>query len=202
MFSAASGHEFVDKLLDERRQLLLDILLDLTIGADRVEDARLTAFQIVHEATLEIDDLVHRHAVQQATHTTENHNHLLFHRERVELRLLQKLGQALASVELLQAGWREQVRSRSNPRSDAAAWGLIKVLPAHPIITVAVGVAATERTKPAVSNGISELQNAGVLTPLTTSSRNRAWEATGLLDLIEELGSGDWPSNPADRSMS
>jgi Fic family protein len=108
----------------------------------------------------------------------------------------------VASVELLQAGWREQVRSRSNPRSDAAAWGLIKVLPAHPIITVAVGVAATERTKPAVSNGISELQNAGVLTPLTTSSRNRAWEAAGLLDLIEELGSGDWPSNPADRSMS
>jgi hypothetical protein len=104
----------------------------------------------------------------------------------------------VASVELLQAGWREQVRSRSNPRSDAAAWDLIRVLPAHPIITVAVGVAATGRTKPAVSNGINELQNAGVLAQLTTSPRNRAWEAAGLLDHIEELESGDWPSELAD----
>jgi hypothetical protein len=71
-----------------------------------------------------------------------------------------------------------------------AAWGLIKILPAHPIITAAVGVATTGRTKPAVSNGISELLNAGILTPLTTSPRNRAWEAAGLLDLIEELESG------------
>ena len=104
----------------------------------------------------------------------------------------------VASVERLQETWREQVRSRSNPRSDAAVWDLIKVLPAHPIITVAIGVAATGRTKPAVSNGISELQNADVLTLLTTSPRNRAWEASGLLDLIEELESGDWPVNPAD----
>jgi Fic family protein len=104
----------------------------------------------------------------------------------------------VTSVELLQAGWREQVRSRSNPRSDAAAWDLIRVLPAHPIITVAVGVAATGRTKPAVSNGINELQNAGVLAQLTTSPRNRAWEAAGLLDHIEELESGDWPSELAD----
>jgi hypothetical protein len=98
----------------------------------------------------------------------------------------------VASVELLQAGWREQVRSRSNPRSDAAAWDLIRVLPAHPIITVAVGVAATGRSKPAISNGISELQSAGVLTSLTSSPRNRAWEAAGLLDLVEEVESGDW----------
>jgi Fic family protein len=104
----------------------------------------------------------------------------------------------VASVERLQETWREQVRSRSNPRSDAAVWNLIKVLPAHPIITVAIGVAATRRTKPAVSNGISELQNAAVLTPLTTSPRNRAWEAPGLLDLIEELESADWPASMAD----
>jgi len=98
----------------------------------------------------------------------------------------------VAAVEHLQTGWRELLRSHSNPRSDAAAWDLIRVLPAHPIITVAVGVAATGKTKPAVSNGISELQDAGVLTPVTSSPRNRAWEATELLDLVQEMESGDW----------
>ena len=48
----------------------------------------------------------------------------------------------------LQDRWREQLRAHSNPRADAAAWSLIAVLPAHPVITVPVGVAATQRTGP------------------------------------------------------
>jgi Fic family protein len=107
----------------------------------------------------------------------------------------------VASVEVLQQRWREQLRATSDPRADAAAWDLITVLPAHPIVTVQVGVAATRRTKPAVSNGIAQLEAAGVLMPLSESPRNRSWEATGLLDLIAELESGEWgrrrdPSRP------
>lgn len=87
--------------------------------------------------------------------------------------------------------WRELLRAHSNPRADAAAWGLIAVLPAHPVITVPVGVAATNRTRPAVANAIDELEGAGVLVRLSQSPRNRAWEATGLLDLIVGLEAGD-----------
>jgi hypothetical protein len=68
---------------------------------------------------------------------------------------------------------------------------LIDVLPAHPVITVPVGVAATGRTKPAVTNGIAALEEAGVLAALGTSRRNRAWEADRLLDLIEHLESNE-----------
>jgi Fic family protein len=92
-----------------------------------------------------------------------------------------------SEVAELQERWREKLRAHSTPRSDAAAWALIDVLPAHPIITVPVGVAATGRTRPAITNGMDELEAAGVLTRLSESARNRSWEAEGLLDLIAEL---------------
>jgi hypothetical protein len=58
-------------------------------------------------------------------------------------------------------------------------------------LTVPVGVAATQRTRPAVANAVEELEGAGVLVRLTESARNRAWEATGLLDLIVGLEAGE-----------
>ncbi len=97
----------------------------------------------------------------------------------------------LERVRELQEEWRKQLRESSSPRADAAAWALIDALPAHPVITVAVGVTATGRTKPAVTNGIAALEEAGVLAPLGTSRRNRAWEADRLLDLIERLESNE-----------
>ena len=96
----------------------------------------------------------------------------------------------MARVAELQEGWREKLREGSNPRSDAAAWAIIDVLPAHPILTVSVAVAVTKRTKPAVSNAVVELEDAGILRPLSESARNRAWEATGLLELIVGLDAG------------
>ena len=90
----------------------------------------------------------------------------------------------------LQDEWRERLRLHSNPRADAAAWSLISVLPAHPVITVPVAVAATGRTKPAAANAIEQLEAAGILARLTESARNRAWEADGLLDLIVRLEAG------------
>lgn len=94
-------------------------------------------------------------------------------------------------VRALQDEWREQLRDRSDPRSDAASWAIIDVLPAHPVITVPAGVTATGRTRPAVTNSIDQLVLAGVLTPLGESKRNRSWEAVGLLDLIEALEAGE-----------
>jgi Fic family protein len=94
-------------------------------------------------------------------------------------------------VRELQDRWRDRLRAVVDPRADASAWSLITALPAHPVITVPVGVAATGRTKPAVTNGIDQLVAASVLMPLGESQRNRAWEADGLLDLIEALEAGE-----------
>ena len=90
----------------------------------------------------------------------------------------------------LQDSWRGRLRTQAAPRADAAVWAIIDVLPAHPVITVPVGVSATGRTKPAITNAVDDLVDAGILAPLGESRRNRAWEADGLLDLIAGLESG------------
>jgi len=92
----------------------------------------------------------------------------------------------LGKAERLTEQWKDQLRAGPNPRSDAAAWALIEVLVGHPVITVAVAVAATGRAKPAVGQAMDQLAEAGVLIPLKASKRNRAWEAVGLLDLVIE----------------
>src|SRR3990172_3062930 len=87
----------------------------------------------------------------------------------------------------LQERWRQKLRAHSNPRADAAAWAIIEVLPGHPFITVPVAVAATKRTRPAVTNAAAELEAAGILRRISESPRSRTWEADGLVDLIAAL---------------
>jgi hypothetical protein len=41
-----------------------------------------------------------------------------------------------------------------------------------------------------VNHAVRGLVDAGVLTPVSVSQRNRAWEAVGLLDLIMKLEAG------------
>jgi hypothetical protein len=92
----------------------------------------------------------------------------------------------LAQVQALQSTWRERLRGLAL-RADAAAWRIIDVLPAHPIVSQPVAVAATGRTRPAVQQGIDQLAEVGVLRPLSASKRNRQWEAEGLLDLSADF---------------
>ena len=99
----------------------------------------------------------------------------------------------LAQVRDLQEVWRAQLFSYGPVRRDAAAWQLIEILPGHPVITVPVGVAKVNRTKPAVSGAVNQLVAAGILRPLSDNRRNRAWEAIGLLDLLAHLDSGEYP---------
>jgi len=103
----------------------------------------------------------------------------------------------LGEVEFLQKEWREMLAASANPRSDAAAWKIIDALPAHPMITVAVAVAVVGRTKAAVSEAMMQLELAGVLIRESQSQRNRTWEATELLNLLNDLESGVTPT--ADR---
>ena len=83
--------------------------------------------------------------------------------------------------------WRRLLTQGAAPRADAAAWAIIEVLPAYPIITAPVAGAATGRAKAAIHQGLRQLVDAGVLVPLSMSKRNRSWEAIGLLDLLEGL---------------
>jgi Fic family protein len=77
--------------------------------------------------------------------------------------------------------------------SDAAVWRIIDALPAHPVITLPVAVAATDRTKAVVNQALGQLEQAGVLVRLSQGERNRTWEASGLLDLLTNLEAGNPP---------
>jgi Fic family protein len=93
----------------------------------------------------------------------------------------------LDAVERLQAAWRERLSNAVRLRSDSAAWILIDVLPAHPVISLPVAVTAAGRTKAVVNQALSQLEQAGVLLRLGGGERNRTWEAAGLLDLLSAL---------------
>ena len=96
----------------------------------------------------------------------------------------------VAAVANLCEEWRNTLQESGGPRKGAAAWTLIDVLPAHPILTATMAVKATSRAKAAVYDAISQLEKAGVLKPLSTTQRNQSWEAVGLLDLIEAMEAG------------
>jgi Fic family protein len=101
----------------------------------------------------------------------------------------------LEAVGELQEAWRGRLSATEKPpRRDAAAWAVIDVLPAHPILSASVAKAATGRAISQVYQAIAQLEDAGVLVPLSTSRRNRSWEAQGLLDLLAELEAGTPPT--------
>lgn len=99
------------------------------------------------------------------------------------------------AVRELQQSWRDRLAAAANaPRAGAAAWALIDLLPAHPMISAPVAVAATGRAKAAIYDGLAQLVGAGVLEPLSANKRNRSWEAVGLLSLISQLEAGALPA--------
>lgn len=104
-----------------------------------------------------------------------------------------KLARAyLISVKTLQEHWRRQLRAvQPAPRADSVAWTIIDLLPAHPMISAPVAVAATGRAKSRVYEAIGQLTRAGILVPLTSGKRNRCWEANGLLGLVAQLEAGE-----------
>lgn len=95
----------------------------------------------------------------------------------------------IVQVAELQESWRTRLRAVTSLRSDAAAWAVIDGLPGHPVITVAAATAMTGRSKSSIAVAIDQLAAAGILLPLSSGRRNRAWEASGLLDLLANLES-------------
>ncbi|HSW31440.1 MAG TPA: Fic family protein [Longimicrobiales bacterium] len=101
----------------------------------------------------------------------------------------------LGAVAVQMERWRDALAAGDAPRADAAAWAVIDVLPAHPVITAPVAAAATGRAKAAIHQAVKQLEGCGVLIPLSESRRNRSWEADGLLELLEGLEGGRLPTS-------
>jgi Fic family protein len=98
----------------------------------------------------------------------------------------------ISAVGELQVRWRDQVRASAGAlRADAAAWAIIDLLPAHPMISAPVATAVTGRARSRVYEAVEQLIGAGVLLPLSEGKRNRWWEAAGLLDLVARLEAGE-----------
>jgi Fic family protein len=96
----------------------------------------------------------------------------------------------LKEVERLQERWRQLIVEAINPRSDAAVWRLIDALAGEPVVTLATATAMARRSKPVVNQAIQQLIEVGVLSPISESKRNRAWEARDFLELISGLEAG------------
>jgi Fic family protein len=84
----------------------------------------------------------------------------------------------------VQATWREAL---GRPRADSATDRLLRALPGAPVITVQSAAALIGRSEQAISAAIPRLLKAGVLKQTTAGRRNRAFEATDLIDAFTDL---------------
>lgn len=89
-----------------------------------------------------------------------------------------------ARVREVQQGWRDRV---GRLRSDSAAALLIDALPGAPVVTVQTAAALIDRSDQAVNEALPRLLEAGVLKQVTVGRRNRAFEATELIDAFTDL---------------
>src|SRR5262249_13647772 len=88
--------ELLGEVGQERLQLVVGLLDDLALVADRGQDRALGA-QRVEQLALEVADAADRQTVEEAARAGIDRGNLLLDRHRLVLVLLQELGQALAA---------------------------------------------------------------------------------------------------------
>jgi Fic family protein len=84
----------------------------------------------------------------------------------------------------MQDQWRQ---AAGNPRSDSAAERIIQVLPAHPVLNADTAQAFIGGSSVAVRNALNDLTTAQVLRQVSIGRRNRVWEASELLHLVDDF---------------
>ncbi|MFL5911779.1 MAG: Fic family protein [Gaiellaceae bacterium] len=84
----------------------------------------------------------------------------------------------------VQQAWRERL---GRVRKNSAVELLIDALPAAPIVTVRSAAAIVDRSEQAINEAIPRLVEARVLKQTTVGRRNRAFEATALIDAFTDL---------------
>lgn len=87
-------------------------------------------------------------------------------------------------IDELEQRWMSQA---GNPRRGSTARRLIEALPAQPIMRIGHVTALTSAKSSAAHDAVSQLQAAGVLKQISVGRRNRAFEAMGLLDLVDKF---------------
>jgi Fic family protein len=86
--------------------------------------------------------------------------------------------------QLLQEEWRAKLGPvRANSATDL----LLRALPGAPLLTVKSATALIGRTFPAVNDAIKRIAAAGVLRPISLGRRNRAFEATAVIEAFIAL---------------
>lgn len=84
----------------------------------------------------------------------------------------------------LQDAWRI---AANQPRADSAAERIIRLLPANPVLNADSARALLDCSDVSARNALNELAAAGVLRQVSIGRRNRVWEATELLNLVDDF---------------
>lgn len=87
-------------------------------------------------------------------------------------------------IDELEERWLAQA---GHPRRGSTARALIQALPAQPILRMSHAIALTGARSSAAHKAVNDLEAAGVLKQITVGRRNRAWEAVGLLGLVDDF---------------
>ena len=84
----------------------------------------------------------------------------------------------------LRQDWRQRV---GRVRANSAVDRLIRALPGAPIVTTATAATLIDRSFHATNQGIARLVDAGILQQVTVARRNRAFEASEVIDAFTDL---------------
>lgn len=87
-------------------------------------------------------------------------------------------------IDALRSNWRDRL---GNVRARSATAELLDRLPGMPITTVNGAAEVMGRSFTAASDAIDRFVQAGILTQVTVGRRNRAWEATEVIDAFTDL---------------
>lgn len=87
----------------------------------------------------------------------------------------------------LYKSWKEKITAEFNPRPHSAVWLILDQFFATPIFNVQIIADACGITFNAAARAIDQCQQVGIITPYKPHNRNRAWEASGILELLNNL---------------
>lgn len=89
-----------------------------------------------------------------------------------------------ASLAELEGIWQERA---GKPRAGSSARRLVEGLAAHPILSVASASELLGVSDEAARLALTQLERTAVVKPITLGTRNRAWAADEIFDLLDEL---------------
>jgi Fic family protein len=110
-------------------------------------------------------------------------------------------GRLASQIHALQGRWRELLSHRL--RSDAAAWTVLEMLPANPVLNVSAVIRELGISDRAAGQALGLLQEVGIIRLVAKRVRGRVWECPDMFALVEEFErSLRFPAAPPTGSKS